>query len=114
MIQNKEFIAGVLILSTASLFFLASCSLFGKKEEKLKVPPDKIVTVEGMETVKGVNQPKGETSHTRNTGAPCEERSPAQCGFGFSETFIRLLPSPLPNGFEKKGGRPYLREQYFL
>jgi len=74
MIQNKEFIVSALILSTASLFFVASCSnlpLIGsKKEDKLKVPPDKIVTVDGMETVKGVNPPKSETSSSQKPPTP--------------------------------------------
>jgi hypothetical protein len=70
MIQNKEYIARILILTTASLFFLTSCSLFGSKEEKLKVPPDKIVTVEGMETIKGVNQSKPETASSKTPPAP--------------------------------------------
>jgi hypothetical protein len=79
MIQNKEFIASVLILSTASLFFLCSCSdlpLIGKKKDKLQVPPDKIVTVEGMETIKGVNQPKSETSSPKKPLTPAAPAAP--------------------------------------
>src|SRR4030042_3755649 len=68
MIQNKEFVLSVFILSTVSLFFLTSCS--SKTGDKLKVPPDKIVTVEGMETIKGVNQPKSETSSSKKPQAP--------------------------------------------
>jgi hypothetical protein len=74
MIQNREFIASVLILSTASLLFLTSCSnlpLIGsKKEDKLKVPPEKIVTVEGMETIKGVNPSKPETPPSNKPSIP--------------------------------------------
>jgi flagellar basal body-associated protein FliL len=55
MIQNKRFIVSIFILLTIFLFILASCSnlpLIGSKKEKAeKVPPEKIVTVEGMETI---------------------------------------------------------------
>jgi hypothetical protein len=109
MIQNREFIASVLILSTASLFFLASCSnlpLIGsKKEDKLKVPPDKIVTVEGMETIKGVNPSKPETPPSNKPSTPTAPvKKETQCGISLSQTFVQPLPSPLPNGFEEKGG----------
>jgi len=74
MIQNREVILNILILSIVSLFCLTSCSnlpLIGsKKGDKLKVPPDKIVTVEGMETIKGVHQPKSETSSPKKPPAP--------------------------------------------
>ena len=71
MIQSKRFILSVFILSTAFLLTLTSCSLFGSKKEKAeKVPPDKIVTVEGMETIKGVNPSKSETPPSKKPPTP--------------------------------------------
>ena len=66
MIRNRKKTIAICIFIIA-LFFLGSCSnipLIGKKkEEKVeKLPPGKTVTVEGMETVKGVNPTKSETS----------------------------------------------------
>jgi hypothetical protein len=88
MIQNKEVILNVLILSTVSLFFLISCS--SKTGDKLKVPPDKIVTVEGMETIKGANQPKSETSSSKKppTPAPSVKKEEAP-------TVASVSPRPL-------------------
>ncbi len=71
MIRNKRWMATILIFSIASLFILSSCSLFGgKKKEDEKIPPGKTVKVEGMETVKGVNRPKEETSASKKPAAP--------------------------------------------
>lgn len=74
MIQNKRFITSISILSTIFLLILASCSnlpLFGSKKEKAeKVPPGKIVTVEGMETIKGVNPSKAEKPSSKKPPAP--------------------------------------------
>jgi hypothetical protein len=66
MNQNKKMIGIIFILLTAFLFTLASCS--SQKAEKL--PPGKTVTVEGMETVKGVNPPKSETSSSKKPSPP--------------------------------------------
>lgn len=66
MNQNKKKIGIIFILLTAFLFTLASCS--SQKAEKL--PPGKTVTVEGMETVKGVNPPKSETSSSKKPSPP--------------------------------------------
>lgn len=75
MIQNKKFTAGIFVFSIASLFALTSCSdfpLFGKgKEEKIeKFPEGKTVTVEGMETIKGVNPPKSDTPPAQKPSTP--------------------------------------------
>jgi hypothetical protein len=70
MTQNKKFIVTIFIFSTTFLFTLTSCSgLFGsKKDEKIvKLPEGKTVTVEGMETIKGVNPPKSETPSSKKT-----------------------------------------------
>jgi len=74
MIQNKRFILSIFILSTLFLLILTSCSnlpLIGSKKEKAeKVPPEKIVTVEGMETIKGVNPSKAETPPSKKPSPP--------------------------------------------
>ncbi|MGO8987832.1 MAG: hypothetical protein ACLQGU_18010 [bacterium] len=75
MAQDKKLIVGIFVLSMASLFVLTSCSsfpLFGtKKEEKIeKLPEGRTVTVEGMETIKGVNPSKSETPPTKKPSTP--------------------------------------------
>jgi hypothetical protein len=75
MTQNKKFTAGIFVFSIASLFVLTSCSsfpLFGtKKEEKIeKLPEGRTVTVEGMETIKGVNPPKSDTPSAKKPSTP--------------------------------------------
>ena len=63
MNQNRMNLPNVLLLGIGLLFLLTSCSsipFFGKKKEekKAETPQGKTVTVDGMETVKGVNTPK--------------------------------------------------------
>ncbi len=74
MIQNKKFIVAIFIFSTAILFTLSACSgLFGsKKDDKVVKLPEKgrTVTVEGMETIKGVNPPKPETPPSKKPSTP--------------------------------------------
>jgi hypothetical protein len=73
MNQNKKFIVTISIFSTALLLSLTSCfNLFGsKKEEKIeKLPAGKTVTVEGMETIKGVNPPKSEDPSSKKASTP--------------------------------------------
>ena len=65
MIRNRKNLLSIFILFTAVLFLLISCSnipLIGKKKEDKaeKLSAGKTVTVEGMETAKGVNPPKSE------------------------------------------------------
>ena len=70
MTQDRRAIVRFFIIATAVVFVLPSCSLFGSKKENEKVSPDKIVTVEGMETIKGVNPSKPETSSSKKTPTP--------------------------------------------
>ena len=75
MTQNKRSIASVIILSAAFLLVLTSCSnlpLIGsKKEGKVeKLPEGKTVTVEGMETIKGVNPSAPEPLPPKKPSAP--------------------------------------------
>ncbi len=75
MFRHRKNLYILFVLLTTLLFLLASCSnlpLIGKKkDEKIeKIPEGKTVTVEGMETVKGVHQPKTETSTAKKTSAP--------------------------------------------
>jgi hypothetical protein len=73
MTENKKFIVTIFIISTAFLFTLASCfNLFGsKKDEKVaKLPEGKTVTVEGMETIKGMNPPESKPSSSKKPATP--------------------------------------------
>ena len=75
MIRHRKNCLGIFFFITALLFLLNSCSslpLIGKKkEEKVeKIPPGKTVTVEGMETIKGVNPPKSETPTSKKPSTP--------------------------------------------
>jgi hypothetical protein len=67
MIQNKRFIVSIFILSSTFLLILTSCAGGSKTE---KVPPEKIVTVEGMETIKGANPSKAETPPSKKPSPP--------------------------------------------
>ena len=108
MIQNKKFVVTLFAFSTAFLFTLTSCfNLFGsKKEEKIeKLPEGRTVTVEGMETIKGVNPPKPETSPPKNPSTPAP--SPTKgTESKVASTPPRPLYSPslplLQMGFKKK------------
>ncbi len=75
MIQNKRLVLSIFILSCAFFLILTSCS--GSKKEE-KVSPDKIVTVEGMETIKGTNPPKSEPASPKKTPAPASPAPPAK------------------------------------
>jgi hypothetical protein len=74
MIQDRKNLLSLFVFLTAILFLLASCSnlpLIGKKkEEKDKIPVGKTVAVEGMESYKGVNPSKPETSPAKTPPAP--------------------------------------------
>lgn len=82
MVRNIKERTMFLTLITLLLFFLASCSnlpLIGKKKEDKvdKVPTGKIVTVEGMETVKGVNPAKPDTPPAKKPPVePVPKREP--------------------------------------
>jgi len=64
--HRKKFFGGFLLL-TVFFFLLISCS--GPKKEE-KMPGGKTVTVEGMETIKGVNPPKSETPPSKQPTTP--------------------------------------------
>jgi curli biogenesis system outer membrane secretion channel CsgG len=83
MIQHRKKIFGAFLLFTAFFFLLTSCS-GAKKEEKL--PAGKTVTVEGMETIKGVNAPKSETPSPKQ---PSPSTAPAK-----RETETRVASAP--------------------
>jgi hypothetical protein len=75
MIRNRKNILLIFVFLTALLFLLASCShlpLIGKKkEEKVdKLPEGKTVTVEGMESIKGVNPPRPEAPPSKKPSIP--------------------------------------------
>jgi len=79
MILDRKKCSTVLMFAIALLFLLSSCAdlpligpLFGEKKEDdvVKLPPGKTVTVEGMETAKGVNPPNPETPPPRKIPAP--------------------------------------------
>ena len=70
MIQDRKKFFGAFVLMAAFFFLLTSCSnipFIGKKKDDKaeKLPPGKTVTVEGMETIKGVNPPKSETRSSK-------------------------------------------------
>ncbi len=75
MIQDKKSILAISIFLIAFVFISNSCSLFGKKKDE-KIPAGKTVTVEGMETIKGVNPPKQETSASKKAPAPAPAALP--------------------------------------
>jgi curli biogenesis system outer membrane secretion channel CsgG len=67
MTRNRRNILTAFLFLIALLFLLTSCAylsnlpLIGKKKEKVdQLPEGKTVSIEGMETVKGVNPPKTE------------------------------------------------------
>jgi len=107
MIRHRKYLISIFILFTTLFFLLTSCSkipFIGKKEEKEeKLPTGKTVTVEGMETIKGVNPPKTESSPKKPSAQPAPKKE--------SETKVASLPTrpfysaPLPFlqlGFKKK------------
>ena len=107
MIRYEKDFLSFFIFFTILFFFINSCSnlpLIGKKEEKVeKTPAGKTVTVEGMETIKGVNPPKTETPPKKPSAQPAPKKE--------TETKVASLPprpfysSPLPFfqlGFKKK------------
>jgi hypothetical protein len=75
MIENRKKLLSLFVFLTALPFLMTSCAnlpLIGKnKEEKVeKLPEGRTVTVEGMETIKGVNPPKSETPSSKKPSAP--------------------------------------------
>jgi curli biogenesis system outer membrane secretion channel CsgG len=77
MTLNRKYILTAILFLTALLFLLASCAylsnlpLIGKKKEKVdQLPEGKTVTIEGMETVKGVNPSKTEPPPKKPSAQP--------------------------------------------
>jgi hypothetical protein len=75
MIRDRKKCFRAFVLLAAFFFLLISCSnipLIGKKkDEKVeKLPAGKTVTVEGMETIKGVNPPQSETRSSKQPPTP--------------------------------------------
>ncbi len=87
MIRNKKTLLTIFIFLIAFVFISNSCSLFGKKKDE-KTPAGKTVTVEGMETIKGVNPPRQEAS------AP--KKAPAPATMSKKETEARAASTPRP------------------
>ena len=69
MTNRVRITSSVIVLLMAFAFILNSCSLFGGKKKEDKASAGKTVTVEGMETVKGVNPTKEETSASKKPAA---------------------------------------------
>ena len=103
-----------LLIVTLFVFLLTSCNsnipIIGKKKEEptAKTSDAKTVTVDGMETVKGVNQPKAETSSPAKKPAPPPPSVPPKTGRESQTASVPTRPlygSPLPFfpvGFKKK------------
>jgi hypothetical protein len=101
------------VFATAFFFLLASCSnipLIGKKEDKEKIPPGKIVTVDGMETVKGINTPRQEASPSKTSTtrtppaqpAPVRKEAETKTASAPSRTFYGSGLPLFQSGFKKK------------
>jgi hypothetical protein len=107
MIRYRKNVFFLSVFLTALLFLMTSCAnlpLIGKKEEKIeKLPEGKTVTVEGMETIKGVNPPKPETPSSKKPPAPTMKK---ETETSFASPPSRPLYSPsvpfFQMGFKKK------------
>ncbi len=109
MIKNKDSTLTIFIFLITILFISTSCSslpFFGKKKGKEeKIPAGKTVTVEGMETVKGVNQPKQETSAPKKAPAPTtlpKKETEAKVASASSRPLYSPSLSIFQAGFRKK------------
>jgi hypothetical protein len=99
---NHRLFIPIFVFSTAFFFVFASCSLIGsKKEEKVgKIPPGKTVTVEGMETIKGVNPPKSETpSSDKPPTTPPTPAAPAKKETAPDVALVPARPSYSPPSY---------------
>ena len=95
------------------VFLLTSCNsnipIIGKKKEEPTAKTDaNTVTVDGMETIKGVNPPKAETSSPAKKPSPPPPSTPPKTGGESQTASVPTRPfygSPLPFfpvGFKKK------------
>jgi len=113
MSHRKKFLNRLLIL-TLFVFLLTSCNsnipIIGKKKEEptAKTSDTKTVTVDGMETVKGVNAPKAEPPSPAKQPVPPPPSVPPKTGRESQTASVPTRPlygSALPfftAGFKKK------------
>lgn len=113
MIRDRKKFATPLLGGLLFVFLLSSCNsnipIIGKKKDEPvdKTADSKTITVEGMETIKGVNPPRTETSPPVKRPAP-PPPSPPQTGREDKTVSLQPRPfysSPLPffgSGFRKK------------
>jgi hypothetical protein len=106
MIQKENNLVKMSLLLLVLLFLVSSCSSTPKKAEP---PQGKTITVEGMETVKGVNPPKAEeTAPAKKTPPPppsMASQKPEQESRTASLPPISYAPPSLPfftSGYKKK------------
>ncbi len=79
MMGKRRNILLIFTFLTVFLFLLSSCAnlpLIGKKKEEKteKLPEGKTVTIEGMESVKGVNPPKPETPSSKKPSVQSSQK----------------------------------------
>ena len=86
MVAHRKKFFGAFVLFGALFFLLTSCSGTKKDQKVDKLPAGKTVTVEGMETVKGVNPPKSQTPSPKQ---PSTSTTPAK-----RETETRVASAP--------------------
>jgi hypothetical protein len=109
MIRNRKNLLFLFVFLTALLFLMTSCSnlpLIGKKkEEKVeKLPPGKTVTVEGMETIKGVNPPKSETPSSKKPSTPAKKETETKVASAPPRPFYSPSLPFFQMGFKRKVG----------
>ena len=116
MMSHRKKRLDCLLIVILFVFLLTSCNsnipIIGKKKEEpiAKTSDASTVTVDGMETVKGVNQPKPETSPPSKKPAPPLPSAPPKTGRESQTASVPARPlysSPLPflaAGFKKKVG----------
>ena len=111
--SHRENCLNCLVIATLVVFLLTSCNsnipIIGKKKEEPTAKTDaQTVTVDGMETVKGVNPPKAETSSPAKKPVPPPPSVPPKTGRESQTASAPTRPfygSPLPFfpvGFKKK------------
>ena len=97
MNQHRRKLSNILLLGIGGLFLLTSCSTGKKEEKKAETPQGKTVTVDGMETAKGVNPPKPEgASPDKKPPAPTP---PAVASKGATESPMASFPAMPSYGY---------------
>jgi hypothetical protein len=113
MMSHTKKSLNCLLFLTLFVFLLTSCNsnipIIGKKKEEPTAKTDaNTVTVDGMETIKGVNPPKAETSSPAQKPSPPPPSTPPKTGRESQTASVPTRPfygSPLPffpAGFKKK------------